>query len=310
MAKYTISIMSRDKFREDFNKSLLVKILDKFGFGSTYRSAVAKDMLNDPYVSITEDSITIFEKHTSFTESLKQTAKDTLDCASDSVHYTLNNPAGVARIPYDVLKAIVVNPKVLGPFVLGVAIGTSGCTDQINGADNNKSISDYFGDIVINKENNMTVGDVAAVVNNLDDSKKYRGADTNLVQYTTPDGMVYYARPNGIDGYRNIYDLNGDGSVNAQDGCLSRSDFKTDFDFKLHLKMNWKVPYDSDFYEEYPDFKELRFRSFDLNGNFNSHDLNDQVQLIIDDEVVLTIKNDLNGDGFINMKDIFIQLLK
>ena len=329
MANYTLSVTSKDKFRNDFESSRFVRILDNIGLKKLYRDAVAKDLRDDPYVFMDDNYIATLEKHTSLLDGLKHTAKDAYGCVSDSIHYTLDNPRDVARIPYDVLKAVITSPKALGIGILGLAVGGSGCTDKILGDDTNKSISDYLGDIVVDEENNITLNDsvgvakdvVSTMSGGVDDvsnpnsdnilkSNKpvgIEGYGVEYKQFKTPDGMMHFAHPDHDGGYLGGYDIDGDHGVDVIDDVLSKSAYtEIGVDFKRQLK-GLGVPYDHIIYELYPDFDELRFRFFDLNKDANYMGAGDQLQLIIDGELILTLTEDLNGNSRLDIEDVFIK---
>jgi len=313
MANYKLSVTSKEKFRSDFESSRFVKILDKLGLGTTYRNAVAKDFLNDPYVSMDDNYIATLEKHTSLLDGLKHTAKDTYDCVSDSVHYTLDNPIEVARIPYDVLKAIITSPKALTVGVLGVAIANSGCLDKVFGDDVNQSISEYFGNIVVNKENNLTLSDSVVIAKGVVSVVSGDTGFDSVVreQHTTPDGLVFYLPERGVlpeDHYLASYDTDGDGVADARDFAISTEYLlKMGNTLKLHL-MGYGVPYDSQIYDVYPDIGELRFRTFNPNNRWSTGPDGIRIELFIDHKYILTVSEDLNNDNYIDVKDVFVQL--
>ncbi|NOR48846.1 MAG: hypothetical protein GQ533_12525, partial [Methanosarcinaceae archaeon] len=266
MANYTLSVISKEKFRNDFESSRFVQILDKIGFKNLYRDAIAKDLRDDSYVSMDDNYIAILEKHSSLLDGLKATAKDAYGCVSDSVHYTLDNPRDVAKIPYDVLKAVITSPKAIGIGILGVAVGTSGCTDKILGDDVNQSISEYFNNIVVDEENNLTLGDSIVfakdVVSGSLDSKS-----VVRVQHKTPDRMIFYTIEGKVipeDGYLRNYDTDGDGSVDAREVMVSIESLAERGTTLNVFLFGFGVPWDSDIYKAYSDLNELRFRYFDL----------------------------------------------
>ena len=314
MAKYILSVMSKEIFKKDFESSHLVWILDKLGFGTIYRDAAAKDLLGNPYVFMDDNHIATLEKHTSLLDGLKHTAKDAHDCVSDSVHYTLENPCDVARIPYDVLKAVITSPKAIGIGILGLAVGTSGCTDKILGDDVNRSISDYLGDIVVDKEHNLTLGDsVESMHFRMSDVISSENNNNNLIQRTTPEGLVFYVfeeSPLDTNGVRRHYDVNGDGLTDVRDLVVSKTEAsELGVSLEKYLSINC-ISIALDLYKNNPELDEMRFRFHDLNHNsIYTEPSIDRLELIIDGKILVSLSDDLDNNYYLTSNDALIKYL-
>ena len=189
----------------------------------------------------------------------------------------------------------------------------SGCTDKILGDDINKSISDYFGNIVVDKDSNLTLSDSVVITKDVV-SKISGGFEDHTVireQHTTPDGMVFYT-PSGKsipeNGYLSNYDTDGDGMVDVRDYVVSKTILEGRGATIESFLRSFDVPEDSRVYDVYPDITEFRFRY--LNNVLDPGGPGTKMQLFINGELVVTLSDDLNNDFRINEDDLFIQLEK
>lgn len=118
------------------------------------------------------------------------------------------------------------------------------------------------------------------------------------MQFTTPDGLVYYEYPRWDGGYCGAYDTNGD--IDVRDAAVDESDAARNYGMKNAIRANFGIPTNSRLYDQHPDIQEFRVRKWDLDNN-NDYE---KIEIIINDQFVFSTTSDPDGDG-VDLVDAF-----